>query len=215
MTGREWWRRACDRARGGPLAWQDVDAWRELSYPDRDRIERRAKQGADHADPGIRAVGQRILEDIVVAGMGEDAPPLSRHLLLELAAVQAGLGLTDGAPVPRCGCEHCTGIPAARRSSLPRHDRNRDLDLDAARRIPILSVAAQLRLGTPRRIGRDYLTRCPMHHDKRPSCRLNTDKNLWYCDVCATGGDGILLVMKAMGVDFVTAVRELAGSRAA
>lgn len=33
-----------------------------------------------------------------------------------------------------------------------------------------------------------FLCPLPLHQDKNPSCRWNTEKHVWYCDVCGIGG---------------------------
>jgi DNA primase len=84
------------------------------------------------------------------------------------------------------------------------------LNVEAARAVPILDVARRLDLGEPRRAGRELHVRCPLHEDRRPSMRLNPTKGTWFCDVCSEGGDSIRLLMRARGLDFPAAVRELA-----
>jgi len=41
---------------------------------------------------------------------------------------------------------------------------------------------------------------CPLHPDKNPSMTIN--KDLWYCFVCAKGGDLFNLVMEVKGISF-------------
>lgn len=104
-----------------------------------------------------------------------------------------------------CRCDRCTLSPD--RSG---HSRlNRPLPVEGARSVPILEVAARLGLGDPRRVGREYVVRCPFHDDERPSLRVDPNKNLWYCDPCAIGGDGIELWQRLRDVDFPTAVKEV------
>lgn len=90
-----------------------------------------------------------------------------------------------------------------------RRDLRPALDVNAARAIPILDVARRLGLGEPRKAGREWLVRCPLHEDRRPSLRLSAARNAWFCDPCAEGGDGIGLVMRARRLSFLDAVREL------
>jgi hypothetical protein len=137
---------------------------------------------------------------------------LSRHLLLELEAVHAGRKLAPGAPVPRCGCEVCTGIPAdVARRRRPHGDRHTALDVDAARDVPILEVAT--RLGIEHRRG---WARCPFHEDRRPSFHLNAKKNRAFCNPCGRSWDSIALMMEmTTNMTFLDAVRELTGRRAA
>src|SRR5262245_4103971 len=57
-----------------------------------------------------------------------------------------------------------------------------------------------------RKIGREYRGSSPCHNDRRPSLRVNADKQLWYCDPCATGGDVIRFVEIAEKVSFKDAL---------
>ncbi len=70
-------------------------------------------------------------------------------------------------------------------------------------------MAERLGLGEPVRRGREWAVCCPFHDDNRPSLTLS-DAGLWYCFVCAEGGDGIELWQRVRGVPFAEAVRELA-----
>jgi hypothetical protein len=128
---------------------------------------------------------------------------LSRHLLLELEAAQAGRALAPGAPVPRCGCVDCTGIPDPTRPRRP--DSHRHLDVAAARAAPILDVAA--RFGLTHRRG---WARCPFHDDAHPSFHLNARKNRAFCNVCGRSWDTIALTMELGRLTFPEAVKELA-----
>jgi DNA primase len=87
--------------------------------------------------------------------------------------------------------------------------RSKSLDLlrERARRVPIRDVARRLGLREQIKRGHEWVVLCPGHDDRNPSCRLNTTKNRWYCDVCSDGGDTIALAMIAKGVDFVEAAR--------
>jgi hypothetical protein len=209
VTAAEWWR--C--ARAGALTSGDVDAFLALPRQDRQRIERRAREATRHADPAVRAMGARIIEGIVVAEWGEHAPPLSRHLQRELDAMAAGRELAPGAPVPRCGCEACTGIPdkpAQKAQKSARRDLRPALDVDAARTVPILDVAA--RYGIEHRRG---WALCPFHDDSSPSFHLNASRNRAFCNPCGRAWDPIALTMEMGRMDFAHAVRELTGEIAA
>lgn len=61
-----------------------------------------------------------------------------------------------------------------------------------------------------RRVGGEFLTRCPWHEDRRPSLSLNPSKNLAYCHVCARGTDAIGWWMEQQGLSFQEAVLQLA-----
>ena len=142
---------------------------------------------------------------------------VSEHVRLEIAnAVHRGHRpgdpppLDDGEPVPGCGCPRCTGVavddPA--RARRPRSDRR--LPVEEARAVSILDVARLLGLGEPVRRGSEYLVRCPLHDDERPSLTISPDRNVWYCFPCGMGGDGIELYRLATGLPFSDVVRELA-----
>jgi len=155
---------------------------------------------------------------------------LSEHTRLEIAhAIHVGhrpgdapwlngklLPLAEGDPVPGCSCPECTGVPAdhpARRSlQRGRKPGRNGLPVDEARAVPILEVVSRLGLGEPRKAGREYLVRCPLHDDSRPSLRISPERGLWICDPCGEGGDGIRLVERVRGVSFADAVRQLIGS---
>lgn len=102
-------------------------------------------------------------------------------------------------------------VPGARRDRPgPAGER---LPVEEARRVPILDLVQRLGLGEPERVGREYRVRCFLHDDTKPSLRLNPDKGeggLWWCDVCAMGGDGISLVERVTGKTFAEAVKEIA-----
>lgn len=60
--------------------------------------------------------------------------------------------------------------------------------------------------------GRNFVARCPWHNDRRPSMTVNPQRQSWKCWVCDIGGDVFSFVMQRDGVDFPTAVRQLAES---
>jgi hypothetical protein len=133
--------------------------------------------------------------------------------------------LKPGDPVPGCNCQECSGLSAEQRDRVAatrtrRQWRGRGgaagrerapLDIEAARQASIVDVARRLGLGEPRKVGREYLVRCPLHEDSRPSMRLNVGKGLWICDPCGLGGDVINLVQRVRACDFRAAVLELTG----
>lgn len=149
----------------------------------------------------------------------------SEHLSLEIAAaVHRNRALDPGEPVPGCTCPGCTGlawdhpsrVPARRRANpeaSAAFDRAREESwarrVDAARALGIVEIAERLGCATPARRGRRLVMQCPLHEDENPSCALDPRKGLWYCFVCAEGGDGITLYMRARRLCFPDAVREL------
>lgn len=68
----------------------------------------------------------------------------------------------------------------------------------------ILEVARSAGLD-PKRSGAEYLVPCPWaadhkHGDADPSCRLNPEKNTFYCDPCGRGG-GVLEFANLLGIE--------------
>jgi hypothetical protein len=159
--------------------------------------------------------------DALVDSWVDPARPMSKHLELAIAAAlhrrRRNLPpLRDGEPVPGCACPDCTGLPAdapARvvplKARLRRAAHGNPLDVETARSVPILEVARRLGL-EPVRQGREWVARCPLHEDRRPSLRLDAKKGVWFCHPCSEGGDGIRLFQRARGIGFPDAVRELA-----
>ncbi len=136
---------------------------------------------------------------------------MSPHLAAELAYVaRTGRTLPDGAPVPGCACERCTGLPDAP-LAVPRLNLARwEAKVERARAVSLLDVVARLGLGEPVRKGRRWWIRCPFHEDRTPSLCLDPGRGLWHCFGCAEGGDALRLMMRVRRVGFADAVRELA-----
>lgn len=64
--------------------------------------------------------------------------------------------------------------------------------------------------GEMRRQGRNWVTRCPWHDDRRPSLQINPARQSWKCWVCNVGGDVFSFLMKRENLDFPAALRLLA-----
>lgn len=58
--------------------------------------------------------------------------------------------------------------------------------------------------------GRRLTGLCPFHNEKTPSFSVSTDKQLFYCFGCSTGGDVITFIMKAENLSYPEAVAFLA-----
>ncbi len=61
------------------------------------------------------------------------------------------------------------------------------------------------------RKGRYYWCRCPFHGEKTASCSINDVDNMFYCYGCHTGGDVIKFVRLLESLDFMEAVKLMAG----
>jgi hypothetical protein len=176
--------------------------------------------GADprmNDDPIDRLTPEEL--DPLIDSWADPAYPLSQHIRLAIAAAvhrrRRNLPpLRDGEPIPGCDCPHCTGVskdaPARVVPIATRYRRaayRKPLDVEAAKRVPILEVAR--RIGWEVDPRRPYV-RCPFHDDQKPSMHLNTRKNAAFCNPCGRSWDPIALYREVRGLDFPTAVRELA-----
>ncbi len=63
---------------------------------------------------------------------------------------------------------------------------------------------------TLKRNGSDYVGLCPFHREKTPSFHISSDKQLFYCFGCSTGGNIIDFIMKIENLDFVDTIKFLA-----
>ncbi len=63
---------------------------------------------------------------------------------------------------------------------------------------------------TLKRNGSDYVALCPFHREKTPSFHISSDKQLFYCFGCGSGGNIIDFVMKIENLDFIDAIKFLA-----
>ncbi len=52
---------------------------------------------------------------------------------------------------------------------------------------------------------------CPFHSDTKPSLKVNDTKGMYKCFACGAGGDAITFVKEYKKVEFVDALREIAG----
>lgn len=62
-----------------------------------------------------------------------------------------------------------------------------------------------------KRAGRTYKGLCPFHSEKTPSFIVYPDNQSFYCFGCGAGGDAITFVKKINNLDYVQAVKFLAG----
>ena len=61
-----------------------------------------------------------------------------------------------------------------------------------------------------KKAGRDFVTRCPWHDDRRPSLTVSATRNRVHCFVCGKGTDAIGWLQDRQGLSFQEAVLELA-----
>jgi DNA primase len=62
-----------------------------------------------------------------------------------------------------------------------------------------------------KRAGRDYVCLCPFHSEKTPSCHIYSENESFYCFGCGAGGDVINFVRLIENLDYVEAIKEVAG----
>jgi CHC2 zinc finger len=138
-------------------------------------------------------------------------------LRLDAKAVIAAQA-AKGTPMPRIGeidhhldrlAELVIRAPVARRRFRLRESRSERLPVEAARAVPIVDVLSRYGF-TLRRVGQEYVTRCPFGEHRRPHLLVSPKKNLWRCWPCNVGGDTIAFLMRYRGLGFAAAVRELA-----
>lgn len=63
---------------------------------------------------------------------------------------------------------------------------------------------------TLKRAGRTYMARCPFHTEKTPSFHVSPERGTYKCFGCGEGGDIFTFIEKMEGIDFPTALKQLA-----
>jgi DNA primase len=76
-------------------------------------------------------------------------------------------------------------------------------------RVDILAIVSE-RVSL-KKSGSSWKGLCPFHTEKTPSFQVDPAKQVFYCFGCSEGGDVLKFIMKADGLSFGEAVRDLAG----
>ena len=61
-----------------------------------------------------------------------------------------------------------------------------------------------------KRMGTDYRGPCPFHQGTHPNFSVSPKKRMYYCFVCKEGGDVFTFLTKRLGLDWPSAVRQVA-----
>src|SRR3989344_8234376 len=61
-----------------------------------------------------------------------------------------------------------------------------------------------------RRAGRSYVGKCPFHKERTPSFHVSAERGTYKCFGCGEGGDVFSFLQKMDGIDFPTALKQLA-----
>jgi DNA primase len=85
-----------------------------------------------------------------------------------------------------------------------------DLTIDQVRQLDIVAVVGHYVALKSR--GHKHEACCPFHDEKSPSFHVNPTKGIFKCFGCGAAGDGIGFVMKRKDLDFIEAVKEIAGN---
>lgn len=58
--------------------------------------------------------------------------------------------------------------------------------------------------------GRNYMAICPFHDDTHPSMSISSDKQIFMCFVCHTGGNVFTFLQKYLNISYIEAVKKVA-----
>ncbi len=166
-----------------------------------------------------------LLSSPVCPACREPRAPLRGMLCPWCANARGSVPLREGDPLLSLSDEEAERIidgwhDRAPHQEAPRREQShravrfaapRTVNVDAARSAPLLDVVQALGLELPRRVGTRFRIPCPVHGGEHSNCAIDTGRGLWKCHVCGEGGDGIRLVEKVRGCDFLTAVRFILG----
>jgi len=85
--------------------------------------------------------------------------------------------------------------------------KNKTIEL--VRELPISNVLENQGIKL-KRVGREFIAKCPWHNDTNPSLTINDDKNLCFCFVCKGGSDSVAFVQQKFGLNFAEAIERIA-----
>ncbi len=60
--------------------------------------------------------------------------------------------------------------------------------------------------------GANYESICPFHGDSHPSLKINDSKGIYKCFACGAAGDSIKFVQDKLNLDFIEAIKDIAGN---
>lgn len=81
--------------------------------------------------------------------------------------------------------------------------------IEEVRQIPINEVIARFNVQLKQK-GASYTACCPFHDEKTPSFVVTPSKGIYKCFGCGASGDGIKFTMEKRGLDFYSAIEEMA-----
>jgi len=81
--------------------------------------------------------------------------------------------------------------------------------IEAVRELPISAVLENQGVKL-KRVGREFIAKCPWHNDTNPSLTINDDKNLCFCFVCKGGSDSVAFVQQKFGLSFTESIERIA-----
>ena len=109
---------------------------------------------------------------------------------------------------------HGSGVPGPGRPARPGSGGADDADTWVERVRTASDVVDVIGQTVPlRRVGRNFMGRCPFHEEKSPSFSVNAERQFYHCFGCKAGGDVFKFVMETEKVGFLEAV-ELLSRRA-